>query len=41
MKTYLKYFLTGTIVVIAVVLVLHKYRDYVTNPWTRNGQVRA
>jgi multidrug resistance efflux pump len=26
---------------VAVILVLLKYWDYVTNPWTRNGQVRA
>jgi multidrug resistance efflux pump len=40
-KTYQKYLLTGVVVLIAVVLVLFKYWDYVTNPWTRNGQVRA
>ena len=28
-------------VLIAVVLIFFKYWDYVTNPWTRNGQVRA
>lgn len=28
-------------VLVAVVAVLIKYWDYVTNPWTRNGQVRA
>ena len=37
----LKYLLTGLIVVIAVAVVVWKYWDYVTNPWTRNGQVRA
>jgi multidrug resistance efflux pump len=37
----LKYLLTGVIVLIAVILVLFKYQDYVTNPWTRDGQVRA
>ena len=41
MKKFLKYLLTGLIVVIAVGMVLFKYQDYVTNPWTRNGQVRA
>ena len=41
MKTYLKYLLTGTVILIAVALVLFKYWAYVTNPWTRNGQVRA
>ncbi len=33
--------LTGGIVTIAIIAVLFKYRDYVTNPWTRDGQVRA
>lgn len=41
MQIYLKYFLTGAIVLIAVVAILLKYWDYVTNPWTRDGQVRA
>ena len=41
MKKFLKYLLTGLIVVLAVGMVLFKYQDYVTNPWTRNGQVRA
>ena len=41
MKGKLKYFLTGTIVLIAVFVVAIKYWDYVTNPWTRDGQVRA
>jgi multidrug resistance efflux pump len=40
-KNYKKYMLTGAVVLIAVMLVLFKYWDYVTNPWTRNGQVRA
>ena len=37
----MKYLLTGMIVLIAVVAILLKYWDYVTNPWTRDGQVRA
>ena len=41
MKTYKKYLLTGAVVLVAAVLVIFKYRDYVTNPWTRNGQVCA
>jgi multidrug resistance efflux pump len=41
MKNYQKYLLTGLIVLIAAVLILIKYWDYVENPWTRNGQVRA
>ena len=36
-----KYLLTGAVVLIAVVAVLLKYWDYVVNPWTRDGQVRA
>jgi len=36
-----KYLLTGSIVLIAVAVVLLKYWDYVANPWTRDGQVRA
>ena len=41
MKKVLKYLFTGVIVAIAVGLILFKYQDYVTNPWTRDGQVRA
>jgi multidrug resistance efflux pump len=41
MKKYQRYLLTGAVVLIAVVVVLLKYWDYVTNPWTRDGQVRA
>ena len=41
MKTSIKYLLTGSIVAIAVIAVLLKYWDYVINPWTRDGQVRA
>jgi len=36
-----KYLLTGAIVLIAIAAVLLKYWDYVVNPWTRDGQVRA
>lgn len=36
-----KYLATGAIVLIAVLVVLLKYWDYVVNPWTRDGQVRA
>ncbi len=40
--TKLKQFgLTSIFVLIAVGVVLYKYWDYVTNPWTRDGQVRA
>jgi multidrug resistance efflux pump len=41
MKKYQKYLLTAGVVLLAVVVVLLKYWDYVTNPWTRDGQVRA
>ena len=41
MKTYLKYLSTGAMVLIAATLMLYKYWDYVVNPWTRDGQVRA
>ncbi len=41
MKNYLKYMMTGLIVIIAAAMILYKYWDYVTNPWTRDGQVRA
>ena len=41
MKNSRKYLLTGTIVLIAIAAVLLKYWNYVVNPWTRDGQVRA
>ena len=41
MKKYSKYLITGTVVLIAIIAVLFKYWDYVVNPWTRNGYVRA
>ncbi len=41
MKGKLKYFVTSIIVLIAVVVIALKYWDYITNPWTRDGQVRA
>ena len=37
----LKYLLTMIIVLIAAAVFILKYWDYVSNPWTRNGQVRA
>ena len=41
MMKYRKHLLTGAIVLVALVLILWKYMDYVVNPWTRDGQVRA
>ncbi len=40
-RAHLKFLLTTTIVLAAVGLFAAKYWDYVTNPWTRDGQVRA
>ena len=36
-----KYLVTGAVVLIAAAAVLLKYWEYVVNPWTRDGQVRA
>jgi multidrug resistance efflux pump len=33
--------MTAAVVLVAVLLVLFRYWDYVANPWTRNGQVQA
>ena len=41
MKLSRKHLLTATVVTIAILVVLLKYWDYVLNPWTRDGQVRA
>ncbi len=41
MKIFIKYLLTAAVVLAAIVLVAQKYQDYLTNPWTRDGQVRA
>jgi multidrug resistance efflux pump len=41
MESKRKYFLTGVVVFLAVAVVLIKYWNYLTNPWTRNGQVQA
>lgn len=40
-KGYSKYLITGSVALVAVLLVLFKYWGYAANPWTRNGQVRA
>lgn len=36
-----KYLLTSVLVIGAVAVVLTLYRDYIDNPWTRDGQVQA
>ena len=41
MKGIVKFSLTFAIILIAIVLVIIKYWDYVANPWTRDGQVQA
>ena len=41
MKGKMKYLLTAAVVAVAAIVVLLKYWDYVVNPWTRDGQVRA
>jgi multidrug resistance efflux pump len=41
MQGKLKYLSTGLIVLIAAAVFALKYWDYITNPWTRNGQVKA
>jgi multidrug resistance efflux pump len=41
MSGILKVLLTGVVVLVAVAAVAFKYWDYLTNPWTRDGQVRA
>jgi len=37
----MKYVATGAVVLVAAALTGWKYWDYITNPWTRDGQVRA
>jgi multidrug resistance efflux pump len=41
MQRFVKIFVTTAVVLAAVSLVAVKYWAYVTNPWTRDGQVRA
>ena len=36
-----KLLMTGAVVLLALVVTGYKYWDYVTNPWTRNGKIRA
>jgi multidrug resistance efflux pump len=36
-----KYLLTGTVVLVLILVALLKYWEYVSNPWTRDGQVQA
>ncbi|MEA3274754.1 MAG: HlyD family secretion protein [Pseudomonadota bacterium] len=41
MRGTLKILSTGIVVLVAVAAIAFKYWEYITNPWTRDGQVRA
>jgi multidrug resistance efflux pump len=41
MNKTIKILLSSTVLLLAVAVLLFKYWSYVTNPWTRNGQVQA
>lgn len=41
MKTLPKLLISGAIIVAAIAVVAWRYWDYLANPWTRDGQVRA
>ena len=41
MKKHIRLITTLSIVIIAILMILYKYKDYLKNPWTRDGQVRA
>lgn len=41
MRKTVGYILTALIAALAIIAALSIYSDYVTNPWTRDGQVRA
>ena len=41
MQQHMKWLITGAAVLAAVLLVAIRYWDYLANPWTRDGQVRA
>ncbi len=41
MNSKSKYIFTGIIVLVAVLAIFLKYWQYIANPWTRDGQVRA
>lgn len=40
-ENWLRVLLTSLVVLVAVVMLLLRYRAYLHNPWTRDGQVRA
>jgi len=41
MKAIVKIITTGVIVLAALGMIAYKYVDYIKNPWTRDGLVRA
>ncbi len=41
MKKIIKLLLTLTVIAAALLLAYNKYKDYMENPWTRDGQVRT
>ncbi len=41
MQSWIRYITCGTLIVIATIMLLVRYSDYLVNPWTRDGQVRA
>ncbi len=41
MSTIFRFSLSAIVILVAIVLLAYKYMDYLTNPWTRDGQVMA
>jgi multidrug resistance efflux pump len=41
MRSVVRVLFTALVVAAAAGIIFFKYRDYATNPWTRDGQVRA
>jgi len=41
MSRIVRYVTTGVVLVVALLFARSQYMEYVTNPWTRDGQVRA
>ena len=41
MTSMLRYVATGVVLVVALLFVRSQYMGYVTDPWTRDAQVRA
>ena len=41
MKPTMRYWVTGAIVLAAIAVGVYRWRVYLENPWTRDGQVQA